>query len=74
MGQISRTVPASHERAHDLLVLRGEDAVADAVRAEVLDDLADLLDPVRAALLADVDRHAEAGRARACSTSGARSR
>src|SRR4051794_9214781 len=52
------------ERAHDLLVLSGEDAVADAVGAEGLDDLADLLDSVGAALLADVDRHAEAGRAR----------
>src|ERR671919_2866985 len=51
------------QEAHRLLVLRGEDAVADALGAEVLDDLADLLDPVPAALLADVDRHAQAGAA-----------
>ena len=38
--------------------------MADPVGPQRLDDLADLLDAVLAALLADVDRHAEAGVAR----------
>ena len=41
-----------------------EDAVADPVGPQRLDHLADLGDAVLAALLADVDRHAEAGLAR----------
>ena len=64
VGQISRTIPRSRSCCHQLRVLGGEDAVADPVGAQGLDDLADLGDPVLAALLADVDRHAEAGRAR----------
>jgi hypothetical protein len=46
---------------HQLRVSGGEDAVADPVGAQGGDDLADLGDPVLAALLADVDRHPEAG-------------
>ena len=38
--------------------------MAEPVRAERLDDLADLLDSVVAAFLADVDRHAEPAVAR----------
>ena len=48
--------------------------MADPVGLERLDDLGDLLDALVAALLADVDRHAEARPKRASSTSGARSR
>src|SRR5439155_25407969 len=44
---------------HQLGVARGEDAVPDPIRMERLDDLCDLLEPVLAALLADVDGHAE---------------
>src|SRR6476646_4914430 len=56
--------PTVAELSHQIRLARGEDPVADAVRPERLDDLADLLDAVLAALLADVDRHAEAGPAR----------
>ena len=50
------------QEAHQLRVARGEDAVADPLRAQVLDHLADLL-RARLALLADVDRDPEPGRA-----------
>ena len=46
------------------MVAGGEDAVADPVGPEHLGDLADLLAPDLAALLADVDRDAEARLAR----------
>src|ERR687887_1663248 len=52
------------EEAHRLLVLGGEDAMADAVGAQVPNDLSDLGDAVGAALLAHVDRDAETGGAR----------
>src|SRR5205085_4083940 len=47
-----------------LRVACGEDAMPDPVWPEVLDHLAELCDAVLAALLADVDRHAEARLAR----------
>jgi hypothetical protein len=43
------------ELGHQLLVLRGEDPVPDPVGTQGRDDLADLGDPVLAALLAGVD-------------------
>ena len=52
------------DRRHQLGILRGEDSVPDPIGPERLDHLLDLGDPVLVALLADVDRHAEAGRAR----------
>ena len=56
--------PGLAQRGHQLRLAGREDAVADPVGPQRLDHLADLLDAVLAALLADVDRHAEAGRAR----------
>src|SRR5206468_1475785 len=57
--------PAAHEArlvpARVRLVAGGEDAVADPVGPQHLEDLAELLTPHLAAFLADVDRHAEAG-------------
>ena len=64
MGQISSTVPSVAERAHELGIAGGEDPVPDPLRPEVLDDLGDLLAAHVAALLADVDRHAQARLAR----------
>ena len=55
--------PGLAEQAHQGRVAGGEDAVADPVGPEILDDLADLLG-ARRSLLADVDRDAEAGGAR----------
>ena len=55
--------PGLAQEPHQLGVPRGEDAVADPVRAQVLDDLAELL-AAGLALLADVDRDPEPGRAR----------
>ena len=52
--------PGVAEQAHQVRVARGEDAVADAVGPERLDDVPDLLRSGRA-LLADVDRDPEAG-------------
>src|SRR4029450_11089746 len=49
---------------HQLLVPGGEDPVSDPVGAQGGGALADLADPVLAAFLADVDRHAEPGLAR----------
>src|SRR5260221_47104 len=46
--------------AHQLFVAGGEDAVADPVGPQYLEDLAELLTAHLAAFLADVDRHAEA--------------
>src|SRR5919108_778749 len=46
---------------HQLRLARGENAVADPVGPQRRDDLANLRDPVRAALLADVDRDAQPG-------------
>src|SRR4029453_2644136 len=56
--------PRLADLPHQLLVPGGEDPVPDPVGAQGGDDLADLGDPVGAALLADVDRHSEAGLAR----------
>ena len=54
-------MPSSSERAHELGVAGGEDPVPDPLGPQVLGDLGDLLAAHVAALLADVDRHAEAG-------------
>src|ERR687897_401058 len=67
--QVRRRADLEHDLglgdlAHQPPVLGGEDAVADAIRPKGRDDLADLGDPVLTALLADVDRDAEAGLAR----------
>ena len=64
VGQISSTMSALSQCRHQLGVAGGEDAVADAVGPQRLDDLADLVASDVAALLADVDRHTEAGVAR----------
>mgnify|MGYP003693562373 CR=1 FL=1 len=64
MGQISSTISCSRSALISSGVAGGEDAVADAVGAQVLDDLADLGVAVLRAFLADVDGHAEAGVAR----------
>ena len=53
--------PEVADRRHEARVLRGEDAVPDAIGPEVLDDVADLVAPHVAALFADVDGHAEPG-------------
>src|SRR5581483_7666331 len=50
--------------AHQLCVAGGEDALTDSIRPQDLEHLAYLLPPEVAALLADVDRHAEPGRPR----------
>src|SRR5207244_12482983 len=55
--------PGLAEERGQLRIAGGEDPVADPIRPERLDDLGDLLEPVLAALLADVDGDAEAGRA-----------
>ena len=52
-------MPEVAERRHELPLARRQDPVADPIRTEALDDLADLLAPHLATLLADVDRHAE---------------
>ena len=49
------------DRLHQRRIVRSEDAVAEPVGPQRLDHLADLLHAVLAALLADMDRHAEAG-------------
>ena len=64
VGQISSTIPRAASSRISSGVAGGEDPVADPVGPERLDDLGDLLDALVAALLADVDRHAEPGRAR----------
>src|SRR5581483_3989839 len=53
--------PALTKLRHQARITRGEDAVADPVRAERLDHLPDLLDAELAAFLADVNRDAEPG-------------
>ena len=60
MGQISRRHVCVADEAHQLGVGGREDAVADPVGPQRLDDLADLLG-ARRALLADVDRDPEPG-------------
>src|SRR5581483_10079245 len=52
------------DRVHQRRVASGEDAVPEAVRAQRIDDLADLLDAHVATLLADVNRDAETAVAR----------
>jgi hypothetical protein len=64
VGQISSTIPASLICPIQPPVAGGEDLVPDPVGAQGGDDLTDLGDSVLAALLADVDRHPEAGVAR----------
>ena len=63
VGQISSTMPASRSRPISSGSLGREDPVADAVGAEELDHLADLLG-AGLAFLADVDRHPESRLAR----------
>src|SRR5262249_4662507 len=55
---------ATGELAHQLWRTGCQDPVPDPVGPKRLDDLGDLLDALVAALLADVDRHAEPSRAR----------
>ena len=61
VGQTSSAICALAQVGHQRLVLSGEDPVPDPLRAQRVDDVADLGDAVIAALLADVDRHPETG-------------